>query len=266
MIPEELTLGFTFLIFSLVEGENIYDRIQEIFGESPGTLSILEEKVDIDLQMEYFEFSKSVKKDLDETVIMQEKQGLYDPDWSEEKKKRLFARLASIENVEAYRFIESYLREGREEYRDWAILALQESRMLLESKLLDENQVFISTGLGGKDSKLRYFVVLIRKDKGDFPELQKRIILNEYEICLKKFNAEIENLDFIENYATLLVIIPLRASLKDVFREAISECNQYGDFLKSNFIVTNVRELGLEEIEDFLRKQEQSNYQEDPNK
>ena len=38
-----------------MEGENIYDKIQEIFGESPGTLSILEEKVDIDLQMEYFE-------------------------------------------------------------------------------------------------------------------------------------------------------------------------------------------------------------------
>ncbi|MFC2112315.1 hypothetical protein ACFLTA_03525 [Bacteroidota bacterium] len=248
-----------------MEEENIYDKIQEIFGESPGTLSILEEKVDIDLQMEYFEYSKAVKEDLDEKIIMQEKQELYNPDWSEEKKKRLFARLASIENVEAYRFIESYLREGRGEYRNWAILALQESRMLLESKLLDENQVFISTGLGGKDSKLRYFVVLIRKEKGDFPELQKKIILNEFEISLKKTNAEIEKLDFIENYATLLVIIPLRVHLKNVFREAISECNQYGDFLKSNFIVTNVRELGLEEIEDFLRKQEQSNYQ-DPDK
>ena len=49
-----------------MEGENIYDKIQEIFGEVPGTFSVLEEKIDIDLQMEYFEFSRSIKKDLDE--------------------------------------------------------------------------------------------------------------------------------------------------------------------------------------------------------
>jgi len=94
-----------------MEGENIYDKIQELFGESPGTLSILEEKVDIDLQMEYFEYSRSVKKNLDEKEVMQEMRELYDPEWSDEQKKNLFARLASIERVEAYRFIENYLKE-----------------------------------------------------------------------------------------------------------------------------------------------------------
>jgi len=246
-----------------MEGENIYDKIQEIFGESPGTLSVLEEQVDIDLQMEYFEISKTVKKNLDEQDVLQQMNELYNPEWSGEQKKMLFAMLASIENVEAYRFIENYLKEGHEENRNWAILALQESRMLLESKLLDENQVFISTGLGGKGEKLRYFVVLIRKSDEEFPELQQKIIRNEFEITLKKHNAEIEKLDFLERYATLLAIIPLRVPLKDIFRVAIRECNQYGDFLKSNFIVTNVRELGLEEIEDFLKKQEQANLKKD---
>ncbi len=247
----------------MVEGENIYDKIQEIFGESPGTLSILEEKVDIDLQMEYFEYSKTVKKGLDEEQVLREMHELYNPEYTEEQKKKLFARLASIENVKAYRFIEKYLNDGHQEIRNWAILALQESRMLLESKLLDENQVFISTGLGGKGSKLRYFVVLIRKDEGDLTPLQQKIIRNEFEISLKKYKAEIENLDFPGPYATLLVIIPLRVPLKEVFREAIRECNQYGDFLRSNFIVTNVRELNLVEIEDFLRNQEQANLRKD---
>jgi hypothetical protein len=242
-----------------VEGENIYDKIQEIFGESPGTLSILEEKVDIDLQMEYFEYSKLVKKDLDEQAVLKQMSELYNPEWSVEQKKKLFASLASVEKAEAYRFIENYLKEGKREMRDWAVLALQESRMLLESKLLDENQVFISTGLGGKGSKLRYFVVLIRKMAGEFTELQQKIVRNEFEITLKKHDAEIEKLEFPVQYATMLVIVPLRVPLKEVFREAIQECNQYGDFLKSNFIVTNVRELGLEEIEDFLMKQEQAN-------
>ncbi|MCK4750495.1 MAG: hypothetical protein KAT15_25735, partial [Bacteroidales bacterium] len=107
-----------------MEGENIYDKIQEIFGESPGTLSILEEQVDINMQMEYFEYSKIVKKDLDEQNVLQLMNELYNPEWSGEQKKKLFAMLASIENVKAYRFIEKYLKEGHEENRNWAILAL----------------------------------------------------------------------------------------------------------------------------------------------
>lgn len=243
--------------------KNIYDRIQEIFGESPGSFSILEEKIDIDLQMEYFEYSGSVKKDLDGEAVLQEMNEIYNPEYTPEQKKKLLARLASIEKVEAYRFIENYLREGHKEIRNWAILALQESRMLLESKLLEENQVFISTGLGGKGSKLRYFMVLIRKDTGEFPEYQQKIIRNEFEITLKKYDAEIEKLDYPGHYATLLVIVPLKVPLKDAFHEAIRECNQYGDFLRPNFIVTNVRELNLDEIEDFLKKQEQTNLQKD---
>jgi hypothetical protein len=246
-----------------MEGENIYDKIRELFGESPGTLSILEEKVDIDLQMEYFEYSRSVKKDLDEQAVLRDMHELYNPEWSLEQKKKLFARLASVERVEAYRFIENYLREERGEIRNWAILALQESRMLLESRLLDENQVFISTGLGGKGAKLRYFVVLIPRLAEPLTGLQQKIVRNEFEISLRKREAEIENLNFPGHYATLLVIIPLRVPLKEVFHEAIRECNQYGNFLRSNFIVTNVRELGLDEIEDFLEKQEQAHSRDD---
>jgi hypothetical protein len=43
-------------------------------------------------------------------------------------------------------------------------------------------------------------------------------------------------------------------SLKSVFREAIDECNRYGDFLNDDFIVTNVRTLSFREIKDFLER------------
>ena len=241
-----------------MEGENIYDKIQEIFGEVPGTFSILEEKIDIDLQMEYFEFSRAIKKDLDGEMVMGRRDLIFDFDQDAGERKTLFAMLASLEEVSAYRTIERYLKEGHQELRNWAILALQESRMLLESKLLEENQVFISTGLGGKGSKLRYFVVLIGKDKAGFTDLQKRIIKNEFEDMLTKKDAEIEKADFLAQFATLVVMVPLKVPLKDVFRSAIQECNQYGDFMKSNFIITNVKELNLAEIKDFLKKQQQA--------
>ena len=41
-------------------------------------------------------------------------------------------------------------------------------------------------------------------------------------------------------------------SLKMVFHEAIKECNKYGDFIKDDFIVTNVKTLSFEEIKEFL--------------
>jgi hypothetical protein len=238
-----------------MEGENIYDKIQEIFGEVPGTFSILEEKIDIDLQMEYFEFSRAIKKDLDLAEVLESKDRIFDLRQDAGERKTLFAQLASLEDVTAYRTIEKYLKEGHQELRNWAILALQESRMLLESKLLEENQVFISTGLGGKGSKLRYFVVLIGKEKIDFSDLQRRIIRNEFEDLLAKHDAEIEKIEFVGQFATLVVMVPLKVPLKDVFRAAIQECNQYGDFMKSNFIITNVKELNLAEIKDFLKRQ-----------
>jgi len=246
-----------------MDGENIYDKIQEIFGEVPGTFSILEEKIDIDLQMEYFEFSRSIKKDLDEEIVLERRDQIFDFSKDGRERKSLFAMLASLEEVLAYRTIERYLKEGHQELRNWAILALQESRMLLESKLLEENQVFISTGLGGKGLKLRYFIVLIGKENTDFSDLQKKIIKNEFEDILIKCDAEIEKIDFLGRFATLVVMVPLKVALKDVFRSAIMECNQYGDFMKSNFIITNVKELNLAEIKDFLKKQQQASQPDD---
>lgn len=58
-------------------------------------------------------------------------------------------------------------------------------------------------------------------------------------------------------------MVPLKVALKDIFRSAIIECNQYGDFMKSNFIITNVKELNLGEIRDFLKKQQQANLPDD---
>lgn len=238
-------------------GENIVDRIREIFGKIPDHYSILEEQIDIDLQMEYFEQSKTAKEDLNHGHVMGNKDGIFDENLPEEDRKLLFTQLASVEDVEAYRTIENYLKSGSSVLKNWARLALQESRMLLESKFLDENQVFISTGLGGKDGKLRYFSVLIGKQEGGFSRLHMKIIRNEFEMCLKKNKSELEKIEFTENFALLMVILPLETPIRDVFRMAIENCNIYGNFLNTDFILTNVRELGLAEIKAYIRKKKQ---------
>jgi hypothetical protein len=238
-----------------MENENIYDKIREILGTVPVNFNILEEKIDVDLQMEYFEFSKNVKKELNEEEILKNKEDIFNMALSEKLRMTRFSELASLDSVEAYRTIERYLKSPLTSLRQWAILALQESRMLLESRLLDENQVFISTGLGGKGSKLRYFVVLLLKSGNEFSELNKKIVRNELEFIINKYEGEIEQLSFHSKYATLMVIIPLHVPIQQVFKESVSECNLYGNFLKNNFIVTNVKELSKGEIDEFLRNQ-----------
>lgn len=236
------------------EHENLYEKIREILGGSPGKLKILEHKIDMDLQMEYYDCSMRTREERDEEWALDHMQYLSEPGYSGDVKKEILARLASTGKVECYRAIESYLQDALEPLRSWALLALNESLMLLESKIMDENQVFISTGLGGKDEKLRYFAVLMSRTRLDLTPSQQMVIKNEFEYILKKFDAVVEESNFSGYLATMLLLLPMNHSLKSVFKEAIDECNRYGDFLNDDFIVTNVRVLSFGEIEQFLER------------
>lgn len=236
------------------EYENIYEKIRELFGISPDKLNVLQEIVDVDLQIEYFEVARKVKKNINQEKEMNNAQKLFDAGLDQNQKKMLLSKIASIDKVEAYRLIEKYMKNPDPALRDWGILALQESRMLIESKLLDENQIFISTGLGGKGNKLRYFVVIMGKSNKTLNNTQKKIIANEFETTLKKYKAEIEEIKFAAHIATLMVVVPMDVTIKHLFEEAIMECNEYGNFLIPNFIITNVKTLQFDEIMEFLNK------------
>lgn len=234
--------------------ENLYDKIKEIFGVIPGTFNILEDSIDVNLQMEYFEYSKKIAFEFNEDWALSQAPVLNDPSTPVAMKKQILARLATVNNVAAYRIIEAYAENSEPELRDWTTLALQESRMNLESHLLEENQIFISTGLGGRDKKLRYFVVLVARNRKKLSDIQLRIINNEFPEILKKYDAEIEEFSSSGYMAAFLLLIPIQHPVKKVFTEAIDECNQYGYFLRENCIVTNVKKLNFTEIEDFLEQ------------
>lgn len=234
------------------EHENLYEKIREILGGGQGKLKVLEQQIDMDLQVDYYECSMKLREELEDKWAMDNAKYLSEPGYSVQVKKDIIARLASIDNVESYRFIEAFLEIAGEELYDWTLLALNENRMLLESRILDENQVFISTGLGGKQEKLRYFVALLTRSGLDLTDSQKMVIKNEFNYILKKVEAEVEDINFSDHLATILLLIPMQLSLKELIKEAIDECNKYGDFLNADFIVTNVKTLSFTEIKDFL--------------
>ncbi len=238
--------------------ENIFEKIQELLGNFKGSYSVLQEQVDIDVQLEYFETSKKIRKAKSDTDTMVLIEDLNSKELDIDRKKKVLIFLASQDKVEAFRAIETYHNNPDPELKDWSTLALQESRVLLESSFLDENQVFISTGLGGKGSKLRYFIVLIAKKGLEFSDLQRKIVSKELDYVFQKFGAEVEETQYSARFTAVKALIPLNVSLNNLFNQIIDECNQFGDFLHSNVIVTNVKVLTFDEISDYLIKEEES--------
>jgi hypothetical protein len=131
-------------------------------------------------------------------------------------------------------------------------MALLENRILIESKLLDENQALISTGLGAKGNKLRYFIVFFTEDGSHINELQKRIIKNELNYSFTRNGSEIENLCFENGFASFTAVVPMTVPLQQFFSKIIQECNEFGGFLFDDYIITNVKVLSFDEIQELL--------------
>ncbi|MEZ5104157.1 MAG: hypothetical protein R2757_06660 [Draconibacterium sp.] len=238
-----------------MEEAEYYKNVQKALENLPENYSILEEKIEIEVQMKYFEFAKKLRNQNVQEECYQNREDLFLEEISVERKKQILAAIATIDDVKAYRTIEKFVKESEGELKQWAILALQESRMLIQSSLLDEQQIFISTGLGGKGKKLRYYVVFInRKEDKILTKTQQKLLKNEIIFELKANDGEFESMDFMEGFSTSLLMLPLKANIKTVFRNIIDECNQYGDFLDEDMIVTNVKIMSRSEIIQLLHQ------------
>ncbi len=243
-----------------MDDELLYKKIQDALKGIPDNFNVLEEQIDVQLQSEYFKFVRKFREGKSIGRFLKQKEKLFDPEVEILVKKKILSALASSTEVEDFRIIERYLKNPDAILKDWAILALQESRMLLQSSLLDEQQVFISTGLGGKGQKLRYFIVFLNKTGGELNQMQKKLLHDELEYSLKKSKGELEELNSLIDFTTAMVILPITSPLKDLFQGVIDECNQYGDFLKDDMVITNVKKLNPLEIVELLKHQKDAGF------
>ncbi len=238
---------------------HIFEQLQDFLSNFSGELNILEDQIDVNVQLEYFKRTSELKSNnnIDELLLQAP---MLSSDEEIDRKRELLCRLASVEDVRAYRCIESYLEETRDTpIFTWCRLALEESKMLLHTKLLDQKQLFISTGLGGRKNKLRYFIVLLTENLQPISEFQKSIVTKEFNYIFKRHKAEVEEISFNEQYATMMVLIPVNILLTDLFAKAIEECNQFGNFLKKDCIITNVRPLSVDDITKIINNPESAN-------
>ncbi len=217
------------------------------------SFGVMESAIALSVQEEYFNLLKSIDfGNIDYKDVLKKSAKLFFENTPIETKKRILILLAHRGTVESFRTLEKYLKISEGNLRDWALLSLKECRMFLESVLLKEESGFISTGLGGRDNKLRYYFIVSSKEGLTLSENHRNTLKRGFDTISQKYNSEIEEINFETNYAMIGIFIPMDVAVGEVIEEGISECNKMVEFLFIRYYVTNVKKPTCEEISKYL--------------
>jgi hypothetical protein len=216
---------------------------------------LIDEPIDLSIQEEYFSFSETIDFDnVDYEEILTESDKLFYENTPVESKKRMLILLAHLGTPESCKILKKYLKISEGDLREWALLSLKECRAFLESVLLQEEGGLISTGLGGKDNKLRYYFIVSSKDGQPFTETYRNTLKRGFETIGHKYKSEIEEINFEATYAMIGILIPMDVAVAEVIEKGISECNKRSEFLFPDYYVTNVKKPTHEEISKYLEE------------
>ncbi len=233
---------------------HILDKLREtINNQGIDSFHVLEELVPIKEQTEFFKHFDDLSARKVRFVRDSEIEMLFSPDVSIERKKESLILLSSIPDVVAYRAIETYQSSPLEpELKNWSSMALLGSRIGLDSDLSGQPQIYISSGLGGHDKKLRFFALFLSSTRENFTDLQKQIVEREFKFQLENADVDIESFDIKDNYFSILLLFPFKTDVRTILQSTIDECNQYGNFLDNKFLFTNIKVFSHEEIQYML--------------
>jgi hypothetical protein len=236
--------------------DDVFERFRDSFSKLDGHFHVLEQRIPIEFQLEYFKYSEQMRKG--NTKMTDDEYDVYVQSLPNntllpEHKKYILSALAVSNDVRAYRLLEEYVQHPDPDVKDWAYMALMESRISLESDLLQEKQFFISTGLGGRGEKLRFYILLLASGDEPFRAYQRQTLEREFAYYMPIDACEIERLTIYDFYAELLLLIPVKKDIKAILDRVVSECNQYGNFVSDRITVTNMKELSAGEVAEIIK-------------
>ncbi|MDA3930147.1 MAG: hypothetical protein PF541_14450 [Prolixibacteraceae bacterium] len=237
--------------------ENIYNNIDEVLNNIPDNYKIMEETIDLDVQKDFFESTKNLEIDPQNDKIEKLIEQINHPNENIDTIKVALQKLALIDSVEAYRAIEKYNELPNELIKDWSLLSLQQSKMVMQSSLLDEQQVFISTGLGGKNNNLRYYLIFPYNNTKHINKTQSSSLKSELLFFIEKNCGEVEEIDFLDSFASAMVLLPIKTPIPQLIKDILKECNQLGNFLTDNVMITNMKKFNTEEVIQILEQYDQ---------
>lgn len=234
------------------ESRIMMEKMRDLAINHPEKIVIVETKVEPDIQIEFFETIKKVEKKIDKSLTPEDyKKELYDTDVTNDRKKEVLSILVVMGEVESFRLIEEYLGVVEKELKNWTFLACQQAKMFLESRLLEETKIYIASGMGGKDHRLRYSFALYTKNKL-FSDYQKNTIEGEIKYFFGKEDCLLEEISYHESYVIATCLVPIYLDLVELLKNVLDEINQYGDFLEPNVFITNEKRIEVSELREVL--------------
>jgi len=89
-----------------------------------------------------------------------------------------------------------------------------------------------------------------------FTDYQRKLIEQEIPFYIDRHDGQMEEIQLGKNYFTMVFLNAFDNDVRTIVHNAIEECNQYGDFISTEYVITNVRRFTVEEIERELNKQQ----------
>ena len=236
--------------------EKMLAKMREIAQQNPENIRIIETSVDSDIQIEFFEAIQYANDNYDIVDFEKLYADLISDTISIEQKKEILLSLTVAGEVESFRLLESYLKIAIEDLKTWAFLACQQGRMFLESKLLEESKIYIASGLGGKEHRLRYLFAVSTRNE-DISPAQQKIVEGEIDYYLKKDDAITEKIEFDGKFIICIALIPIYVDIVELVQSIVEEVNQYGNFIKENIFITNEKAKTPEELKEIFEDKEE---------
>ncbi|MDR0543087.1 MAG: hypothetical protein LBH19_12870, partial [Dysgonamonadaceae bacterium] len=189
------------------DDRDIFNEFQQALQNVKGNLHVLEASVPVEKQMEYFKYSEKVREHSRNETVEEQIETLHSEEASFEEIKYAMTFLAISGDVKAYRALENYSKNPKnKQLSDWTAMSLLQARITLDSELSDEKQVFISTGLGGEGSKLRFYAFFKSEGLRPFSNYQRNLIEKEIPFHIRRYNGEVEEIRMEETYFSVLFL------------------------------------------------------------
>lgn len=235
------------------EHEEDDEGLHDVLSQIPDRFIVAEEELDGTVHAEFSSYVQRVLSSQPQEAGPEACQALFNPAAPLEAKRELLARLARCRTVGAYRAIEQYVKNPDPALAQWGKIALYECRMALESELLEEPVGIISTGLGGVQHRLRYFVA-VGLSGAPLHNAQRRRVESAWRTTCQRYDSVLEQIRFHADHIALTTLISMETPVGTVVDEGIASANGDDAFLRQDYFVTNVAIPTEEEIRRVLKE------------
>jgi len=212
-------------------------EIKKILDSIPDEFRVIENQINQKTIEEFYELSDQIIEDTLNNKV----------DFTKKTDKEKLVVLAEIGDIKSYRKIEEIIKENRNiDLVEFAHVALKFARLNLENQLSDEPIGFISSGLGGKGNKLRYYFVIKSSNRVNKSREQK--IREELNLICTNSDSELESIENFGNYVLIKILVSIEYAIGNIIEQLIQKCQ----FADKEYFCTNVERPTNELIEKWI--------------